>query len=562
MDKITQGLLAEFTGTFDLGVMDEADRFEHFATFLATRRHFSETAFDTLDLVIGKGGDTGIDGIAVIVNNNLVTDADEIEGLVELNGYLEATFVFVQAERTEGFDGGKIGTFGAGVRDFFGAGKLDRNDLVKTYVEIMEALYKRSGKFSKGNPACFLYYVTTGKWVGDKTLSARASAEVDDLKATGLFRSVEFIPVGADLIQRLYNQTKNSISREFTFPLRTVIPEVAGVKESYLGVLPAKDFVSLVSDEDGAIIKSLFYENVRDWEGYNEINDEIRKTLGSDARDRFALMNNGVTIIAKSLQTTGNKFTIGDFQIVNGCQTSHVLHNNPDLLTDAVKIPVRLISTRDEAVIESVITATNRQTEVRQDQFFALKDFAKRLEAFFRTFEPDDRLYYERRTHQYDSQEIQKSKIVSHPNLVRAVGAMFLNEPHRTTRNYKALSAKVGAEIFKDGDRMEPYYVAAYAMYRLTKLKLPAKYIAGRHLILLAARLIMDPKQLPHMNSGEMAKRADAMMKELWKNADAILTEAIGLVDEVAGGDWKGDNIRTQSKTDALLAKFGLKGGG
>jgi hypothetical protein len=263
----------------------------------------------------------------------------------------------------------------------------------------MEALYERSGKFSKGNPACYLYYVTTGKWVNDKTLLARATAEVEDLKATGLFKSVDFNPVGADQIQRLYNQTKNAISREFTFPQRFVIPETAGVKESYLGLLPAKDFIFLVSDDDNEIIKSLFYENVRDWEGYNEINGEIRHTLQSEARDRFPLMNNGVTIIAKQLQTTENKFTISDVQIVNGCQTSHVLHDNQDLLTDAVRIPVRLISTRDEAVIESVITATNRQTEVNPDQFFALKDFAKRLEVFFRTFEPEQRLYYERRTH-------------------------------------------------------------------------------------------------------------------------------------------------------------------
>lgn len=87
--------------------------------------------------MVGKGGDTGIDGIAIIVNNNLVTDADEIQDLVEVNGYLEATFVFVQAERTEGFDGGKIGSFGAGVRDFFGAGKLERNDRIKECVTVI-----------------------------------------------------------------------------------------------------------------------------------------------------------------------------------------------------------------------------------------------------------------------------------------------------------------------------------------------------------------------------------------------------------------------------------------
>lgn len=42
-----------------------------------------------------------------------------------------------------------------------------------------------------------------------------------------------------------------------------------------------------------------------------------------------------------------------DFQVVNGCQTSHVLYENSALLSEAVRIPIRIICTQDEAVIES-----------------------------------------------------------------------------------------------------------------------------------------------------------------------------------------------------------------
>ncbi len=564
MDRITQGLLAEFSDQFDLGSLDASEQFESFATFLATRRHYSEAPFDPFDLVVGEGGDTGIDGIAVIANNNLIADPDDVSDLVEINGYLEATFVFVQAERSDSFDGGKIGTFGTGVQDFFGKGRLVRNDQIRDCVAIMDAIYKRSGKFSKGNPDCFMYYVTTGKWQGDKNLVARAAAEVEELKATGLFKNVEFIPVGADQIQKLYNQTKNSISREFDFAQRTVVPEIKGVTEAYLGLLPANAFLKLICDDDGEMIKSLFYENVRDWEGYNAINDEIRETLDSEARGRFPLMNNGVTIIAKSLNPVGNKFTMSDFQIVNGCQTSHVLHDNRELLTDDVRIPVRIISTKDESVIESVIRATNRQTEVKPDQFFALKNFAKRLEEFFRQFEADHRLYYERRTHQYDSEQIVKARIIGHQVLVRAMGAMFLNEPHRTTRNYKLLSERVGKDIFRDGDRMEPYYLAAYAAYRLNRLfttrKITSRYIPGRYHILLTARLMMDPARYA-LNSNDMARSAERMTQKMWADADEVLTDAITVMDKLAEGDWDRDRIRTQPMTEKILAAFNLKGG-
>src|ERR1051326_9277693 len=42
----------------------------------------------------------------------------------------------------------------------------------------------------------------------------------------------------------------------------------------------------------------------------------------------FPLRNNGVTIVARKLQRVGPQFTLEDFEIVNGCQTSHVIAAN------------------------------------------------------------------------------------------------------------------------------------------------------------------------------------------------------------------------------------------
>jgi hypothetical protein len=264
VDKITQGLLSEFSGEFDITALPEDTRFEHFAAWLTCRRHYSEATFDPGALVTGKGDDTGIDAIAVIVNNNLVTDVDMVEDLLAVNGYLDVTFVFVQAERSPHFDSGKIGKFGFGVRDFFGDGKLPANDAVQIYRDIMNALYDKSAKFGPGNPACYLYYVTTGAWNNDPALTVRADAEIGDLKATGLFSKVEFSPVGAGQIHGLYRQAKNAITREFIFDQKVVVPDVTGVSEAYLGLLRAAEFLKLIRDGD-EIIKSLFYENIRDW---------------------------------------------------------------------------------------------------------------------------------------------------------------------------------------------------------------------------------------------------------------------------------------------------------
>src|SRR5260370_2727320 len=118
MDIITQSLLTEFSKTSQIEHIDEDKQFEHFVAFITLRRHHTRT-FDTTDIVVGDGGDTGIDSIAIIVNGALVTDVDSVAELAERNGYLEANFIFTQADKGTSFESGKIGNFGYGVEDFF-----------------------------------------------------------------------------------------------------------------------------------------------------------------------------------------------------------------------------------------------------------------------------------------------------------------------------------------------------------------------------------------------------------------------------------------------------------
>src|SRR5439155_17179971 len=133
-----------------------------------------------------------------------------------------------------------------------------------------------------------------------------------------LFGTVICEPVDADRIQKLYQTTKNKAKAEFVFATKSTLPDMAGIDQAYLGVLPAKEYLRLVKDEGGNVKQSLFYDNVRDFQDYNEVNKEIRATLESAGKDRFAVMNNGITLVAKSLQVVGNRFIVEDYQIVNG----------------------------------------------------------------------------------------------------------------------------------------------------------------------------------------------------------------------------------------------------
>lgn len=564
MDRITTNLLGEFSHEHQTEHLPEEVRFEHFAAYVTVSRQYGES-FDTADIVTGAGGDTGIDAIAIIVNGTLVTDPELVDQLVSTNGYVEAAFVFVQAKRSPNFEASAIGDFGYAVRDFFQESpSLVRNEAVQSAAETANRIYAVSGKMTRGKPSCRLCYVTTGKWTNDQNLVARLSSEKDLLVDLNLFREVEYEPVDADAIQRLYQQSKNAVSREFAFPQRTVLPDIPGVSEAYLGLVPAKTLLSLLKDETGGILKSIFYDNVRDFQDYNPVNDEIRHTLeSSELRARFALMNNGVTIIARTLRTTGNRFYIEDYQIVNGCQTSHVLFDQREHLDDSVMIPLRLIATQDDEVTASIVKATNRQTEVRKEQLIALGDFQKKLELFFQAQEEPRRLYYERRSRQYNrAAGIEKTRIVTVPNLIRAYAAMILEEPHRTTRNYAGLLERVGTDIFGADDKLDPYYLAALAAYRLEFLfrnqQLEAKYKAARYHLLLASRLLASDQSRPRSNANQMVTYCNSLVPifATAARAEELFSQAAVVVDAVAAGNFDRDFIRTQPFTEELLRRI------
>jgi len=274
-------------------------------------------------------------------------------------------------------------------------------------------------------------------------------------------------------------------------------------------------------------------------------------------------MNNGVTIVAKRVAPTANKFLIEDYQIVNGCQTSYVLHENRATLSENVFVPVRLIATEDPDIRNSIIKATNRQTQVTEDQLLALSDFPKSLETFFPTFDGKKNLYYERRSRQYNLADgIEKVRILDMRALVRAFASVFLELPHRTTRNYKALLKTVGTDIFNPNHRLEPYYAAGYAHYRLEFLfrnqLMAAELKPARYHLLLALRLLYSTDPLPRMNSNDMRRYSEGLMELLWDDARSkqLFDQAETHVRAVAAGNLHRDNIRTEPFTNALKARL------
>jgi hypothetical protein len=565
VDIITKNLLSGFAREYEIEQKSQADQFERLAAFSMIRRHFNRN-FDIEDAMMGGGGDTGIDALAIIVNNVLVTEVDTVLELVEQNGQLDVTFIFVQAQSSKSFDGSKIGDFGFGVRDFFSdRPQINRNEEISAASLIMNAVYAEPARLTR-RPLCHLYYVTTGKWVNDNDLVARRQQATCDMEALDIFSAVHFSCIDAYELLNAYRQTKNAVTRTFDFKNRNDLPAVEGINQAFIGYIPFLQFKIIISNESGTeMLGSIFDENVRDWQGDNSVNQSMKNTLTSPERSRFVFMNNGVTIIARSIKPVGSKFTISDYQIVNGCQTSNVLFEQREHIgsDDDVFVPLRLIETNNENVMDAIIQATNSQTAVKTEQYFARMEFSRKLESYFNSVEEQYRLYYERRDGQYDRGNEMKTKVISAATVIRAFSAVYLEEPHKTTRGYGTLRARVGRDIFGDGHVLEPYFAASYAYYLLeTRFKsksIRVEYKPARYHILLALRLLVDNEKPSQMNSNNMRKRAENFVSALYEaqQAEDLFVKAIEIVDRATSRNLARDHVRTTGVTNKILKEFG-----
>ncbi len=333
------------------------------------------------------------------------------------------------------------------------------------------------------------------------------------------------------------------------------------IDEAYLGILPAQQFLSLVSTDEG-VIKSILYDNVRDFQGENAVNQEIAETLNSPDADKFVVPNNGITIICKELRNiVRNRFLLGDYQIVNGCQTSHVLFYNRDRISDKVFVPVKIISTSDEDTVNRIVKATNRQTEVTDEQLMALDDFHKRLEAYYLTYSGPQRLYYERRSKQYaSSAEIEKVRIISIPTQIKSFASMFLDKPHLASRYYGRL-VKDSEGIFDNHHQLIAYYIAAYSLYKIEYLirnkQIKQSYNRYRyHILMLIKYLVLNGDAQPQLNSRQM-ERLCQEIQTIMNDTDKLMqyvSTACGIISSQISDLTDSQSAKTLTVTERLKA--------
>ncbi len=225
-------------------------------------------------------------------------------------------------------------------------------------------------------------------------------------------------------------------------------PKIMASGEGYVCLVPLKNFFDFISDNEKELLRHIFESNVRDYQGNVKVNKDIHETLVGTGKEEFWWLNNGVTILASDVYAaTGEKLIISDPQIVNGLQTSRVVHTyfrESGKEKDSRSILVRVVKTQDQAARDRIIKATNSQTSIPDAWLHATEELHRRIEDYF----VSHGLYYDRRKNFYKNQGKPASKIVTIPRLAQAVTAIYLQKPDDARARPSTVLRKTYTEVF------------------------------------------------------------------------------------------------------------------
>jgi hypothetical protein len=554
---ILSGMLRDFVAKHGLEEDQQDRQFEKFVNYcLLKSDHYDSFDFDK----VSTGDSTGVDGVAVSIGGVIIDEISDLETLTRIQ--FDAKFIFSQAKTSPKFDLGEFLKFIATVKVFFGKDKAAVPAELQKAFDLKTHIYDRAAAKLRQPPLVELAFVYTGRFdATNETVMSPMRAQIAELKGMPyLFSDVNWKIYDGEAIARLYRETQNEVLVEIPFQRHVALPKIRGAKSAYLGVVRCADYVKIIQKANGEINKGLFFENVRDFLGtQNPVNDDIAKTIRrTDERDRFAVLNNGVTVVAKGVTPSGDTFRLSQFQVVNGCQTSHVLFNNRDSLTDDMYLTVKLVETSDIDLSGQVISTTNSQSLVTKEAFATIRPYHRLVEDFFNAMRNlGYNYYYERRPHQYDDHhDIQQQFITTAPTLIKSFVSTILEEPHKVHYYYGTLLSEYNrnkaSELFSEEDYPGLYFAAQHIAFRARGASSKDRNLKdwGFHLALLVKRALA-----PELRRG-MAL-TDKKFLDLLKRIDENFDQAFKVAaDFLLGYRLHVNENRAVGITSQLLTDF------
>ncbi|NOT77728.1 MAG: AIPR family protein [Bacteriovoracaceae bacterium] len=565
MHRIVKSHLDNFSKNFGLEKLSESYQFEVFCNYSLLYSRVSGD-LDATDVTTSTGDD-GIDGIAIIVDEELLISDEDAKNIfsTEKKNH-EVEFVFIQAKRSESFDLGDFLKFKESILRFITSEKYDPLDDVQVNTrKVFDICISNVPKIRGGKPSLTARFVTTGNYQFPTALETALKDFKVQLEELGYFSNVDISFIGRDELTTLWVSTYSGIEAQLTIFSNAPLPPISGIEEAYLVVAKAKDVVfNLLQNKDGTLRTQVFEENVRSFLGIeNPVNKSIANTIHTtNSSTRFPVLNNGITIVSPDVRVQGNTLHLLNFQIVNGCQTSNVLYENREYLSDDIMVNLKIVETLNEDVFSELVRATNSQSEVKENQFFSLRPIVKRIEQYFDSFDGlENRLYFERRQRQFVGRDIQDVRIFSVHNTAKCVGSMFLRRPDLAYRYPRQVFDKLGADVFSEDNKEIIYYTSCLALYRfqlfVSNAQISQNMKKYKWHILALFRAIVCDKNIPPLNSKQIEIDCTNLVNVLSANDASALApflEAVFIIDSM--GAITDDRLKRQLVLDEMFAKI------
>lgn len=557
LNKILSGMLRDFKKKFSLNDIEEESKvFEYLVNYLMVSMYHPDAFSDRGDfdnLVVDEKGQFGLDAVAIIVNGNLVLSKEDIVTYAK-SKYLDVDILFIQSKTEEKCDSGDLlKTIQATKKFFEDFDKItEKNENIYNAKEIVDEIFEYDNfKYCLNNsPKCHIYYACAASQWDESLIDDICESNVREIKnlKDGDIKDAEIKIIDRNYLIRAYTEIQNHISVKIHFKNCLTLDKIKGVNEAYIGYLSGEEYLKIIMNSEGKLQRRIFYENVRDYQGTdNSVNKEISNTIKKeDTRDQFVLLNNGVTVITRVLNSLGgNVYELSDFQIVNGCQTSNEIFNLKDYVRDII-VPVKIIYTTDSEIISSIVRATNRQSPVPEEAFVALDNYHKNLQMTFSEYskEMPIEVFYERRPGEPDniSNKMGEYQIVTLHGLIRSVTSVFFQEPYIVHNNNPAnILRNRKDKLFCEEQKPEMYYIPAYLMvlfvYLQGKKVLTRRDYKYRYYIMMIVYGLMTKSiSIPDFTSKKLIKQNEKVigmlkdqekMKEYYIEAKSIVMQTI-----------------------------------
>jgi hypothetical protein len=373
--------------------------------------------------LIGGGNDGGIDGIYSFVDGEPLDDVSQTP-----NRDVNVELVLFQSKDSESFSGTALDKMISTINTAFDFGRevtsLRRlyNERLLERVDSFRKYYSQNiTRIAKLNVR--VYYVTRSEHVHGALQEQVATLE---LSASRLFPNCifEFGFIGAPELLALART-----QRPEWMELKVAEGPIVVGDTGYIALVRLSDYKAFVTDARGNRTRSLFLDNVRDYEGHSRVNDAIAGTLRGDSPEDFWTLNNGVTLLAQQVRTAYKLLALRNPKVVNGLQTTMEIFDHfkgKEALDDNRTVLVRVVVPVNEASRDRIIVATNSQTAIKPGVLKATDPVHKDIEELF----AHSGLYYERRRNAYRNEGVSLEAIVTMPQLALCVVSVLLQEPH------------------------------------------------------------------------------------------------------------------------------------